>query len=69
VVGFEGALTFDTGKPDGAARKLIDVSRLSAMGWHYTIDLEEGLRRTYDWFQQAEDVSSEASVGKPAQTK
>ena len=50
VVGFEGKLTFDTTKPDGAPRKLIDINRLSAMGWCYSIELEEGLRRTYDWY-------------------
>jgi len=50
VVGFEGDLVFDTSKPDGAPRKLIDVSRLSAMGWRYSIGLQEGLQKTYDWF-------------------
>lgn len=50
VVGFEGELRFDHDKPDGAPRKLIDVSRLSAMGWCYNVGLEEGLRRTYQWF-------------------
>lgn len=50
VVGFEGKLTFDATKPDGAPRKLIDISRLSAMGWRYSVALEDGLRRTYDWY-------------------
>jgi GDP-L-fucose synthase len=50
VVGFEGKLTFDTTKPDGTPRKLIDVSRLSNMGWKYSIDLEEGLKKTYKWY-------------------
>ena len=50
VVGFEGELFFDTTKPDGAPRKLIDVSRLSSMGWNYTIDLQEGLEITYKWY-------------------
>ncbi len=54
VVGFEGALTFDSSKPDGAPRKLIDVSRLSAMGWSYQVDLEEGLKQTYQWFIETE---------------
>ena len=52
VVGYKGKLTFDTTKPDGAPRKLIDVSRLSNMGWKYNIDLEDGLRRTYKWYLQ-----------------
>lgn len=50
VVGFKGNLTFDTTKPDGAPRKLIDVSRLSNMGWKYNIDLEDGLKKTYKWY-------------------
>jgi GDP-L-fucose synthase len=50
VVGYEGNLTFDTTKPDGSPRKLIDVLRLSNMGWKYSIDLEEGLKKTYKWY-------------------
>ena len=50
VVGFKGELTFDTTRPDGSPRKLIDVSRLSNMGWKYSIDLEEGLKKTYKWY-------------------
>lgn len=56
VVGFEGELTFDTTKPDGTPRKLLDVSRLHAMGWRHKISLEAGVRRTYEWFLQAADV-------------
>ena len=54
VVGFEGALVFDTSKPDGSPRKLLDVSRLKAMGWEYSISLEEGLAATYQWFVENE---------------
>ncbi|WP_159870247.1 MULTISPECIES: GDP-L-fucose synthase [unclassified Raoultella] len=50
VVGFEGKITFDAEKPDGAPRKLLDVSRLQNLGWKYSIDLEEGLTKTYQWF-------------------
>jgi len=50
VVGFKGELTFDTAKPDGAPRKLIDVSRLSNMGWNYSVDLKDGLSKTYRWY-------------------
>ena len=50
VVGYKGKLTFDTTKPDGAPRKLIDVSRLSNMGWKHTTDLEDGLVKTYNWY-------------------
>jgi len=50
VVGFKGNLIFDTTKPDGSLRKLIDVSRLSNMGWKYSINLEKGLKKTYKWY-------------------
>lgn len=50
VVEYKGELTFDTTKPDGTPRKLIDVSRLSNMGWKYSIDLEQGLKKTYKWY-------------------
>lgn len=50
TVGFEGTLVFNTSKPDGAMRKLLDVSRLNKLGWKATISLEEGLKNTYDWF-------------------
>jgi len=50
VVGYKGKLVFDTAKPDGAPRKLIDVSRLSNMGWKHTTDLEGGLVKTYNWY-------------------
>jgi GDP-L-fucose synthase len=50
IVGFKGKLTFDTAKPDGAPRKLIDVKRLKNMGWSYTTNLKEGLGETYNWY-------------------
>jgi len=50
VVGFNGRLEFDTSKPDGSMRKLLDVSALSKSGWIHKIDLEEGLKQTYGWF-------------------
>jgi GDP-L-fucose synthase len=51
VTGFRGALRFDASRPDGAPRKLLDVSRLRGLGWEPQIGLEEGLRETYDWFR------------------
>ena len=50
VVGFEGALTFDTSKPDGTPRKLLNVDKLHALGWKHTIDLREGVETTYAAF-------------------
>jgi GDP-L-fucose synthase len=50
VVGFEGNLVFDTTKPDGTPRKLLDVSRLSGLGWRAATTLEQGIDSTYRWF-------------------
>lgn len=50
VVGFTGQLRFDTSKPNGTPRKLLDTSRLRALGWQPTITLEAGIRSTYEWF-------------------
>ncbi len=50
VVGYSGRLAFDLSKPDGTPRKLLDVSRLHALGWRHSIELEEGIRSTYAWF-------------------
>jgi len=50
VVGFKGKINFDSSRPDGAPRKLIDVSRLLNMGWKYNVNLKEGLHKTYDWY-------------------
>ena len=47
---FKGALTFDTTKPDGTPRKLMDSSRLRALGWQPAISLREGIRTTYEWY-------------------
>ncbi len=50
VVAYKGDIIFDTSKPDGTARKLMDVSRLDSLGWHAKMSLEEGLTMTYQWF-------------------
>jgi len=50
VVGFTGQLQFDASKPDGMPRKLLDVSRLKALGWHARIGLEQGIAATYEWY-------------------
>jgi GDP-L-fucose synthase len=55
VTGFKGKLSFDASKPDGTPRKLLDVSRLAALGWRATTGLEEGLRSTYAWFLANQD--------------
>ncbi len=50
VVGFEGEIVFDDSKPDGTPRKLLDVSKLSSLGWQPKIGLRQGIERTYEWF-------------------
>jgi GDP-L-fucose synthase len=60
IVGFQGKVVYNRTKPDGAPRKLLDVSKLHTLGWHSTISLKEGIRMTYDWFveqiQQGSDI-------------
>ncbi len=50
VTGYQGAIRFDTSKPDGAPRKLLDVGKARALGWEARIGLEEGVASTYRWF-------------------
>ncbi|MGK2915165.1 MAG: GDP-L-fucose synthase family protein, partial [Porticoccaceae bacterium] len=50
VVGYQGSVRFDTSKPDGTPRKLLDVSRMQRLGWRPTIGLREGLAATYAWY-------------------
>jgi nucleoside-diphosphate-sugar epimerase len=54
VVGFNGQIAFDASKPDGTPRKLMDVSRLHRMGWQASIELEDGIQSTYEWFLDQE---------------
>lgn len=59
VTGYEGTLSFDASKPDGTMRKLMDVSRLSRLGWTASIGLREGITETYDWYlRQAGNLRS-----------
>jgi GDP-L-fucose synthase len=55
VVGYEGELVFDTTKPDGTPRKLMDVSRLEAAGWKAKTDLKTGIEKTYAWYLEHQD--------------
>src|SRR6516225_8656161 len=50
VIGFDGELVWDKTKPDGTPRKLLDVTRIRALGWEPTIPLREGISQTYEWF-------------------
>jgi GDP-L-fucose synthase len=61
VVGYRGKIAFDTSRPDGAPRKLLDVSRINALGWRATIPLREGLQRMYaDFLKRYDDIRADA---------
>ena len=53
AVGFEGEVEFDASKPDGTPRKLIDVSKLHSLGWIHKVEIEEGVRRLFEWYQDS----------------
>ncbi len=55
VVGFKGDIHFDVTKPDGAPRKLMNIDRLKLLGWSYTVKLDQGLEKAYDWFLDNQD--------------
>ncbi|MBR6938239.1 MAG: GDP-L-fucose synthase [Prevotella sp.] len=55
VVGFEGTVEFDATKPDGTPRKLIDVSKLHSLGWTHQVEIDEGVKRLYDWYRSTLD--------------
>jgi GDP-L-fucose synthase len=50
IVGYKGSIKWDSGKPDGTPRKILDVSKLSGKGWRAKINLEEGIREVYRWY-------------------
>ena len=52
IVGYQGEVYWDTAKPDGTPRKLLDVSKMHDLGWKHQVNLEEGIKKTYDWFLQ-----------------
>lgn len=54
TIGYEGQLFFDASKPDGTMRKLTDVTKLHNLGWHHTIEIEEGVKRIYQWYMLGE---------------
>ena len=64
IVKHQGEIIWDDTKPDGTPRKLLDVSKLNKAGWKHEIELEEGIRKTYTWFQNHIDTIKEVKVNK-----
>ena len=62
VVGHQGNILWDTSKPDGTPRKLMDVSKMKNMGWEYATELEDGIQKTYDWFLEHIDSIKELKM-------
>ena len=59
VVGFEGELIWDTSKPDGTPRKVLDCGKLTNLGWKPKVHLREGLEQAYQWFMQQEETAQD----------
>jgi len=55
IVNFKGNIIFDKSMPDGTPRKVVEVSKLNSLGWKYSVELNDGLRRTYDWYKESLD--------------
>ena len=58
TVGFTGTIEFDASKPDGTPRKLIDVSKLHRLGWHHKVEIEEGVRRLFQWYEDSLNIEN-----------
>lgn len=63
IIGHQGKIIWDATKPDGTPRKLMDISKMQAMGWTYTTELEEGVKKTYQWFLENIDSIKEVKLG------
>jgi GDP-L-fucose synthase len=50
IIGFEGKIEYDSSKPDGTPRKLMDVTRINSLGWQFKTELSDGIAKTYEWF-------------------
>ena len=61
VIGYEGSLVFDTSRPDGMPRKILDTSQMQASGWQSRTTLQAGLKATYDWYQKHETNNHEST--------
>jgi GDP-L-fucose synthase len=62
ITGHKGEINWDSAKPDGTPRKLLDVSKMEIQGWEAKIELEDGIRETYEWFLENEDKFKEVKI-------
>ena len=62
VTGHQGEIIWDASKPDGTPRKLMDVSKMTAMGWGHSTELKEGIEKTYSWFLENIDNIKEVKM-------
>lgn len=62
IVGHQGVIEWDSTKPDGTPRKLMDISKMHELGWKHKVDLEEGIKLTYDWFLANQDNFKEVKI-------
>ena len=62
IVGHQGEIVWDSTKPDGTPRKLMDISKMHDLGWKHQVELEEGIQRTYDWFLANQDGFKEVKI-------
>lgn len=62
IIGHEGEIKWDSSKPDGTPRKLMDVSKMKEQGWSYTTELKNGIKKTYDWFLNNQDQIKEVTI-------
>jgi len=62
VTGHQGNILWDTSKPDGTPRKLMDVSKMKDIGWEYKTELEDGIQKTYQWFLENIDSIKEVKL-------
>lgn len=63
IIGFEGEIVWDTAKPDGTPRKLLDVTKLNSAGWNAQTSLEGGIRKTYEWYRENINVARSLAFG------
>ena len=64
MVGFDGKIVYDKTRPDGMPRRLLDVSRITSLGWKPKTGLVEGLELTYAWYKQCKMSNKDSSLGK-----